>query len=107
MPKQLEGSVDDGSGRSEGEDDFVVKDEDDAFWEVEETSPAPKTLPQLLIKTRKPTCYVYDRLTKLLQVVLRLSFGSLRLTRLDHRQNDSLLNRNPFRPASPPLLPSS
>lgn len=48
----LEGSVDDGSGRSEGEDDFVAKDEDDAFWEVEETSPAPKTSPAVVSKDK-------------------------------------------------------
>lgn len=53
MAKQLEGSVDDGSGRSEGEDDFVAKDEDDAFWEVEETSPAPKTSPLTVNKDKK------------------------------------------------------
>lgn len=38
MVKQFEGFVDDGSGCFEGEDDFVVKDEDDVFWEVEEIS---------------------------------------------------------------------
>jgi hypothetical protein len=47
--KQLEGSVDDGSGRSDGEDDFIIKEDDDAFWEVDDTSPAPKPSPALSV----------------------------------------------------------
>lgn len=53
VSKQLEGSVDDGSGRSEGEDDVVAKDEDDAFWEVEEISPAPKNTSPVVSKDKK------------------------------------------------------
>ncbi|KAG0571445.1 hypothetical protein KC19_VG011600 [Ceratodon purpureus] len=45
----LEGSVDDGSGRSDGEDDLLIREDDDAFWEVDETSPAPKPSPLLSV----------------------------------------------------------
>ncbi|KAG0627688.1 hypothetical protein M758_2G220600 [Ceratodon purpureus] len=40
-----EGSVDNDSVRSEGEDDFVVGEEDDAYWDYEESSPTPKASP--------------------------------------------------------------
>ncbi|KAG0593754.1 hypothetical protein M758_UG016100 [Ceratodon purpureus] len=45
----LEGSVDDGSGRSDGEDDLIIKEDDDAFWEVDETILAPKPSPPLSV----------------------------------------------------------
>jgi hypothetical protein len=48
--KQIEGSVDDGSGRSEGEEEFV---EDDAYWEYDESSPTPR--PPSTGKDRKAT----------------------------------------------------
>lgn len=49
----MEGSVDDGSGRSEGEDDIVAREEDDAYWEVEDSSPVPRSSPPIILKDKK------------------------------------------------------
>ncbi|XP_024399208.1 P-loop NTPase domain-containing protein LPA1 homolog 1 [Physcomitrium patens] len=50
---EMEGSVDDGSGRSEGEDDIVAREEDDAYWEVEDSSPVPRSSPPIILKDKK------------------------------------------------------
>lgn len=40
--QQDEGSVDNESVRSEGEDEFLEGEEDDAYWDYDEQSPTPK-----------------------------------------------------------------
>lgn len=52
---EMEGSMDDDSGRSEGEgdDDIVAREEDDAYWEVEDSSPLQKASPGVLVKDKK------------------------------------------------------
>lgn len=40
--KQVEGSVDDGSVRSDGEVEYVEGDQDDAYWDDDVDSPTPR-----------------------------------------------------------------